>query len=596
MRGAEVVELQNCLNSINYNVGYADGIFGHMTLAGVKAFQTDHSLTPDGVVGPMTGAALETACNGSTTTTTTTTGSSNEALCPNGNTIASNCTVAPGEDEFTISDDAEEGDISSLEAEAADGADELARDKDHQKAWVVTVEADEDGSDIQVKRMDLTFSVTPADTGTEDDLYDIFDKFTVEVDGDEIISKETDDDSDWRGSDDDTLRLSGLDTVVKAGEEKEFVVYVDTADLDLSDIENSGGTQNLEVTLTDVAVRFIDEAGYSDEASVSSLSETATIKPLDSFDVDLSEADANEDVAKTLNLKNDVSKETIFAADVEVEDNQGGTIEEVEVSIDIDPIAAGNVDDIIKRVYVYIDGSKVDDDKTADTNTMAATNATYTYNLDLDDFDVDAGDEFELEVKVDFEALPSGQEGTKVKVTGLTFNGEDEEGDDFSVAKTPSFAQEVILSSGALVAESVSVDGYDKVGGSDALAKASYTIELKADGDDDVTLDHITFDIDGTSTDITNAASGSVTVNGVDYTVEIKEDDDDGADISTLAGYAINSGESKTIYVEFTAEATANNVEEIELELTSVQYDISGGTANNTLLIEKDADSTVVEL
>lgn len=59
-RGEEVRELQETLNARGYDCGTVDGIFGNKTLAAVKAFQRDNGLTPDGVVGTNTRAALET--------------------------------------------------------------------------------------------------------------------------------------------------------------------------------------------------------------------------------------------------------------------------------------------------------------------------------------------------------------------------------------------------------------------------------------------------------------------------------------------------------------------------------------------------------
>lgn len=51
-RGTEVQHLQSLLGL------KADGIFGQKTLEAVKAFQREHSLFPDGVVGPKTWAIL----------------------------------------------------------------------------------------------------------------------------------------------------------------------------------------------------------------------------------------------------------------------------------------------------------------------------------------------------------------------------------------------------------------------------------------------------------------------------------------------------------------------------------------------------------
>ena len=58
-RGADVKELQQNLNSLGYNVGTADGIFGLKTEAGVKAFQKANGLAVDGIAGPKTLSKIE---------------------------------------------------------------------------------------------------------------------------------------------------------------------------------------------------------------------------------------------------------------------------------------------------------------------------------------------------------------------------------------------------------------------------------------------------------------------------------------------------------------------------------------------------------
>lgn len=53
MSGTDVKMLQTKLGGLK-----VDGIFGPMTLAAVKRFQSSHGLVPDGVVGPLTNAEL----------------------------------------------------------------------------------------------------------------------------------------------------------------------------------------------------------------------------------------------------------------------------------------------------------------------------------------------------------------------------------------------------------------------------------------------------------------------------------------------------------------------------------------------------------
>lgn len=52
--GSQVKHLQKTLNSLGYNAGSEDGIFGNLTENAVKNFQKDKGLLVDGIVGPKT--------------------------------------------------------------------------------------------------------------------------------------------------------------------------------------------------------------------------------------------------------------------------------------------------------------------------------------------------------------------------------------------------------------------------------------------------------------------------------------------------------------------------------------------------------------
>lgn len=57
-RGTQVKVLQYLLIDAGFDCGKVDGIVGRNTIAAVKAFQTAHSLTADGIVGAKTWAKL----------------------------------------------------------------------------------------------------------------------------------------------------------------------------------------------------------------------------------------------------------------------------------------------------------------------------------------------------------------------------------------------------------------------------------------------------------------------------------------------------------------------------------------------------------
>lgn len=57
--GEDVKELQMKLESLGYDVGPIDGIYGPLTKKGVMRFQKEHGLQVDGIVGEQTFNLLE---------------------------------------------------------------------------------------------------------------------------------------------------------------------------------------------------------------------------------------------------------------------------------------------------------------------------------------------------------------------------------------------------------------------------------------------------------------------------------------------------------------------------------------------------------
>ena len=60
-KGTEVKNLQSQLISLGYLTGKADGVYGRLTTAAIKAFQKDNKLTADGIAGKKTLAKLNSS-------------------------------------------------------------------------------------------------------------------------------------------------------------------------------------------------------------------------------------------------------------------------------------------------------------------------------------------------------------------------------------------------------------------------------------------------------------------------------------------------------------------------------------------------------
>lgn len=74
MTGQDVLDLQTKLESLGYSPGELDAEYGPATAGAVRAFQRDHGLEVDGVVGPNTRGALAAAGPGQKQPTASTKG------------------------------------------------------------------------------------------------------------------------------------------------------------------------------------------------------------------------------------------------------------------------------------------------------------------------------------------------------------------------------------------------------------------------------------------------------------------------------------------------------------------------------------------
>ncbi|MFH1608414.1 MAG: peptidoglycan-binding domain-containing protein [Patescibacteria group bacterium] len=251
--GADVVCLQTKIGAT------ADGKFGPMTQAAVMAFQSANQLAVDGVVGPMTRAALGTTTvapvtsdlcpNGNTLASNCTTAPgtpTTETLCPNGMTLASNCTVLPGT-ETTITGGA--GSINDADFVSSLTGEEVGEGADDVPVLGLDIEAD-DGSDLKITAVRLDFTQGTATQDFEDNATEVSiwhgSTELARVDGDAFTEE---------NNYDKTITLAD-GFIIKAGETEEMTIKVSGVG-NLDSVLGAGVTWTLEVE----SVRYEDGAG-----------------------------------------------------------------------------------------------------------------------------------------------------------------------------------------------------------------------------------------------------------------------------------------------------------------------------------------------
>lgn len=237
--GSQVVELQKALGGLT-----ADGSFGPMTKAAVKAFQTSKGLTADGVVGPMTGAALAGMGGGS--------GGTLPAGCTStagySSTTGEKCDSTGGGGGGPITGGA--GSITWDDKSTYSNEDVIAGDE-NAKVLAFEIEAD-DESDVDITSIKVELAQT---VGTNsEDITDYMESVSVWMGSKKV--GESDADTFSENSDIYTRNISLDGAVVKAGETEDFVVAVTALNnLDSGDIDDDAFTVDV------ISVRFEDGEG-----------------------------------------------------------------------------------------------------------------------------------------------------------------------------------------------------------------------------------------------------------------------------------------------------------------------------------------------
>lgn len=416
--GQEVMDLQAALGGLT-----VDGNFGAMTKAAVVAYQSAHGLTADGIVGPMTASSI----NGGTTGTGT--GTATGALCPNGMTLASNCTsgaTAGG----TLEGGA--GSVDNYDLMGNYSSEEVGEGEEDVIVQGFEVDADT-GSDLDFTSFKLSFE--NSDTGSSEDLDDYATEVAIMLDGEEVGRADVDDfssdDDDNDNRDEWTKSISLDNAVIDAGETMEFTIAItsasniDSADYDSDswsvDVTNArftdaeGTSISEDPSLAENEFQFEDFAGAADLEVSFELSD-------DSPDAQVVNVDDNDDTDGV-----ELMKFTIEA------DGSDITINDLPIRL----VASGaGVATIANNLVLEVDGEEFNESLTA--SNAGSTTATITF--DNIDFTIDDGDtvEFTLSADVnDHDGTFGAGDTLKAEVTSAIRNAadiEDEQGDTVTMS------------------------------------------------------------------------------------------------------------------------------------------------------------------
>jgi hypothetical protein len=429
MTNADVVELQKALNMSADTMVASTGAgspgmetmyFGGMTKAAVVKMQAKNGLPQTGFVGPMTRAIL----NGGTSGTGST--GSTGALCPNGMTLASNCTTGAttGGSTSTGSLQGGAGDIT-LSALSTYSAEEVGEADEDVKIMAFEVEAD-DESDVDVTSVKVEFF---QDTGADSDkLDDYASSVSIWLDGDKVGEADAEDFSESSDYYSKSIALNGA--VVDAGETAEFIVAISSLDnLDSGDIDTDDWSVDL------LSVRFEDAEGVvtTESGSASGTDgagafeknfDFASFATANSVDMKVSLNDDEDDIndAHVVDIDTDTDTDDveILAFTIEADGDSDLNISEIPATI----TTTGEADEavLVQNAQLWYDGESIASD------TIPTGGAVVFEDLDID---IESGEMAEFTITVDIQDTDGvADNGDTVQASLTTQNVDDIEAED----------------------------------------------------------------------------------------------------------------------------------------------------------------------
>ena len=590
--GADVMKLQQFLNSYPDlrvaaagspgSAGMETMYYGPATAAAVSKMQVmfrAEVLTPNGLVNPTGyfGPSSRSKAND---------------LC-----VANTTTEEVDDAEEGTEEEEEEGDMT-LRGEGTldtfewdDEETDLEENDEDVAIAIATLEADD--GDIEIARMEFRVD---ENTATED-AWDVFETFSLWVDGDMIAEMDASDEDEYLDEDRGTFRFTNLDLFVEEGEEVEVYLAV-SVQSNVDDLPESFDFTAEEIRYFDADGVAITESVLGDLGGDSPVNVTVDEEGADE-ELTLSTASNNPDSTDIIvDTDSDTDDVTIAIGDMEAEENDI-ELQRVVVLVEVSGVDVSsnvvNTEDVIDEIRFVMDGEEFEAESVRELNAGSITGETQGDSLDLGrsenvdgttadiatwyvfdidgDIVIDEDDEMSYSIVVDFKDNDDGERygnGTKIEVTV----GDDElayweaEGaDDLSFADgnldgSLNGEEHTLIAEGIVVP----VDGVDTdtdtVGdGTTQLGEFTITFDVTAVEDDFYIVDSAT--TTGEATDGIGYTlvrpSGAADPDSLSATLSSTGDEDTGV-------FKVEKGETETFTLTVSVDPAAGGQYRVRLD------------------------------
>ena len=546
------------------STGMETEFYGPATAAAVSKFQVMYRadiLTPAGLVNP--------------------TGYFGPSTRAKANALNSTTTTTPDEDTDEDTDSAELSGEASLDTFEVDEVDETDVEEGEEDVEIAEITVEFADGDASISRLDL--AVTDS-AGTDSDAWDVFEAFTLWVDGEMVAETSASDEDDYLGDEDlGVIRFSDLDIV---GMEDEEVVITVAATIN----NNLEAAELGEWDVDGVSLRFFDADGVAttdDGAPVTDDTATFTIEVEGAGDdLDL-KASSNDIDSTTLALDEDDSTEhEVFVFKLDADDSDGDvTLENITLDLVLSSTTV-NLDQVVKDVRIEIDGESFSADD-------YDGNATGSVAVDFDingDFTIDAESEVEVTVFVEFEDMDAASALQGVTLTTSVdtadIDAEGQSGETVTIGGSNQSGDAHTLRSEGLVLDITSITetkSTKNVSNTDLdYGTFVFKFDVTAFGED--------FYIDEAS-DVVNFAlevDGVASTTGYTAILDIA-----GADDAATADWMISQDE--TVTFTLTVETNTGHSGSAEVVISSVDYSAADDATEELNVVATPTDDWTSE-